>query len=212
MFTGIPLISTAYLPTIRYMAVLAKHDAVAIEQYETFPKQTFRNRTVIATGNGTLMLNVPVTRPNGNHTTTRDMTVSYHEPWNIRHWRAIVSTYNAAPYFLYYRDGLESIILREHERLIDLNDALLRYLMDKIKISCTLEYTNNYMPSITGQQDYRCTLTAKKGPLPLTLPPYSQVFESKFGFLQNLSVIDLLFNLGPESKRYLMGLPNEVLG
>lgn len=212
MNSCIPLISTAYLPTIRYMAFLAKHESVAIEQNETFPKQTYRNRSVIATGNGMLMLNVPVTRPNGNHTMTGDMTVSYHEPWNVRHWRAIVSAYNAAPYFLYYRDGLESIMLQKHERLIDLNDALLRYLLDKTKISCTLVYTTDYQATIEGGQDYRYTLTSKKGCDSPTLPPYSQVFDSRLGFLPNLSVIDLLFNIGPESKRYLTNLPDEAIG
>ena len=212
MDTRIHLISTAYLPTIRYMAFLAKYETVAIEQYETFPKQTFRNRTVIATGNGELMLNVPVTRPNGNHTVTADMAVSYHEPWNIRHWRAIVSAYNAAPYFLYYKDELESILLKEHEKLIELNDAILRYLLNKMKIACSLEYTKDYQASADNQQDYRYTLTAKKATLSPTLPPYSQVFESRFGFQQNLSAIDLLFNLGPESKRYLLELPDEAIG
>ena len=212
MDTCIPLISTAYLPTIRYMAFLAKYETVAIEQYETFPKQTFRNRTVIATGHGELMLNVPVTRPNGNHTVTADMAVSYHEPWNIRHWRAIVSAYNAAPYFLYYKDELESILLQEHKRLVELNDAIMKYLMAKIKIRCSLIYTTDYQTAKEGQQDYRYTLTTKKHTDSPTLPPYSQVFDSRFGFLQNLSAIDLLFNMGPDSRRYLLELPDKAIG
>ena len=207
MLTGIPLISTAYLPTIQYMAFLARHDIVAIEQYETFPKQTFRNRSVIATGNGTLMLNVPVTRPNGNHTMTGDMTVSYHEPWNVRHWRAIVSAYNAAPYFLYYRDGIEEILLKRHEHLIELNDELLKYLLKKMKIECSLEYTTSYLQSSVNIWDLRNSLTAKRRLQGQTFPSYSQVFVNRHGFLPNISVIDLLFNLGPEAKTYLLNLP-----
>ncbi|MBO4599348.1 MAG: WbqC family protein, partial [Bacteroidales bacterium] len=105
-----PLLSTAYLPSVAYMAAVACCPSVAIELKETFPKQTYRNRAAIATGNGVLMLHVPVERPYGNHTRTDQITLTYREPWHIRHWRAIVAAYSAAPYFLYYRDGLEQIL------------------------------------------------------------------------------------------------------
>ncbi len=201
-----PLISTAYLPTVRYMSVLAKYGAATIEQYETFPKQTFRNRTTIATGNGLMMLNVPVSRPSGNHTTTAEMVVSYHEPWNIRHWRAIASAYNAAPYFLYYKDELEEILMHQYEHLLQLNEALLNYLLKKLKITCQLEYTQSFIKEAASYIDLRESLTAKKDDPSITYPPYSQVFESRHGFLPNLSVIDLLFNLGPEAKSYLLSI------
>ena len=201
-----PLISTAYLPTVRYMSVLAKYGAATIEQYETFPKQTFRNRTTIATGNGLMMLNVPVSRPSGNHSTTAEMVVSYHEPWNIRHWRAIASAYNAAPFFLYYKDELEEILMHQYEHLLQLNEALLNYLLKKLKITCQLEYTQSFIKETASYIDLRESLTAKKDDPSITYPPYSQVFESRHGFLPNLSVIDLLFNLGPEAKSYLLSI------
>ena len=250
-----PLLSTAYLPSVAYMAVLARHGSAAIEQKETFPKQTFRNRAAIATGNGVLMLNVPVIRPYGNHTRTDQMTLSYSEPWNIRHWRAIVAAYSAAPYFLYYRDGLEKILLQHYDRLLDLNDALLRYLLQKFKIDCHITYTDTFTPPSDNPSDLRTLLTDKhtlphptsqnapavpflkgyaegggyvptlngssvesRGQIPrfalcrdqelsrrnFHFPPYPQVFDTRFGFLPNLSAIDLLFNLGPEAKQLLM--------
>ena len=212
-----PLLSTAYLPSVAYLAVLARHDSVVIEQKETFPKQTFRNRAAIATGNGVLMLNVPVVRPYGNHTRTEQMTLSYNEPWHIRHWRAIVAAYSAAPYFLYYRDELEKILMQRHERLLDLNDALLHYLLKKFKIDCQISYTNNFTPPTAppSPTDLR-TLLTDKHTLPHSnlnsqfsilnshFPPYPQVFDTRFGFLPNLSAIDLLFNLGPEAKPLLL--------
>ena len=219
-----PLLSTAYLPSVAYMAVLARHDHVVIEQKETFPKQTFRNRAAIATGNGVLMLNVPVVRPYGNHTRTEQMTISYNEPWHIRHWRAIVAAYSAAPYFLYYRDELEKILLQRHERLLDLNDALLHYLLKKLKINCQITSTDNFTPpsGAPSPTDLRTLLTDKHTlptdnhtPQPQNstfqfsffnfhFPPYPQVFDTRFGFLPNLSAIDLLFNLGPEAKQILL--------
>ncbi len=206
MRTDIPLLSTAYLPTIRYIACLVLYGAATIERNETFPKQTFRNRTQIATGNGILMLQVPVSRPSGNHTMTGEITVSYHEPWNVRHWRAIVSAYNAAPYFLYYRDDIEEILLKPHDKLVELNDQLLKFLLKKMKIECELDYSTDYIPAGEHPLDYRGWLTSKKGQRDESFPSYSQVFDAKNGFMPNMSVIDLLFNMGPEAKSYLQNL------
>lgn len=199
------ILSTAYLPSVMYMATLAQHNEALIELHETFPKQTFRNRAVIATGNGLQTLTVPIIRTQGNHTLTAEIGISYQEPWNIRHWRAIVSAYNAAPYFLYYRDQLEHLLMQQYDRLVDLNDAVLALLLKKLKIGCHTDHTADYTPSaaINGT-DLRLTLTAKHSQAEAVLPPYCQVFDTRYGFQSNLSVLDLLFNLGPEAREYLM--------
>jgi len=197
---------TAYLPSVYYMACLMRYDNIAIETKETFPKQTCRNRAVIATGNGLQVLTVPVVRINGNHTRTEEIGISYQEPWHIRHWRAIVSAYSAAPFFLYYRDGLEKILLQPWQRLADLNDALLRYLLIKLKIKCSVCFTEDYSPAETlgdSTIDYRNNLCSKHFQPEIPLHPYSQVFDMRYGFQPNLTTLDLLFNLGPESKEYL---------
>lgn len=196
-----PTLSTAYLPSTLYMAHLCRSGEVAIEMCETFPKQTFRNRAVIATGNGPLVLTVPVVRTHGNHTLTRDIGISYQEPWNVRHWRAIVSAYNAAPYFLYYRDELEAILMRRYERLVELNEALTGYLVRKMKMDCTLSCTEEFFPPADG--DPRVEVTAKHPKSDWQFPAYSQVFDTLYGFMPNVSAIDLLFNVGPEAKKFL---------
>lgn len=201
-----PLFSTAYLPSILYMAHLCRYPSVDIEVKETFPKQTFRNRAVIATGNGLQTLTVPVVRTQGNHTRTEEIAISYNEPWNVRHWRAIVSAYNAAPFFLYYRDGIEAILMRRHERLIDLNNDMLCLLLKRLKFTCTAQPTQDFTPPLSHPADYRNALTSKHPITDCPFPPYSQTFDTRYGFLPNLSVLDLLFNLGPEAKDYLLRL------
>lgn len=202
----LPLFSTAYFPSILYMAHLCHYAKVGIEVMETFPKQTFRNRTVIATGNGLQTLTVPVVRTQGNHTRTEEIGISYNEPWNVRHWRAIVSAYNAAPYFLYYRDEIEHVLMQQYNRLIDLNDDLLGLLLKNMKIACTSVHTQDFTPPLSQDNDHRHTLTAKHIVTNCQFPPYYQTFDTRYGFQPNLSVLDLLFNLGPDAKGYLLQL------
>ena len=200
MDTFLPIFPTAYLPSVLYLAHVAMFPAIAIERKETFPKQTFRNRMTIATGNGVQILTVPVVRPHGNHTRTEEMEVSYGEPWNIRHW----------PFFLYYQDDLKKILMERHTRLIDLNDKLLHYLLQKLKIACDIQFTEEYAPADTPANDYRYTLVSKRAMTQYALPPYSQVFDTRIGFQPNMSGIDLLFNLGPEAGLYIKSLASTL--
>lgn len=202
------ILSTSYLPPVMYMAALAQHDSALIEQKETFPKQTFRNRTIIATGNGLQTLSVPVVRTQGNHTRTDEIAIAYQEPWQIRHWRAIVSAYSAAPFFLYYRDYLEHALMQHYNRLIDLNDAVLKVLMKRLKINCNIEYSSDFLGSEQFEgNNTLLSLTDKHVQSIASLPPYCQVFDNRLGFQSNLSILDLLFNLGPEAHNYLTNLP-----
>lgn len=197
-----PVFATAYLPPIIYFAYLQQFKSICIEQYETFPKQTYRNRTLIVTANGPLVLSVPVIRPFGNHTATHDMVISHQERWNIRHWRAIESAYNTSPYFLYYKDAIEKILLDHHDSLLEMNHQLLTTLLKQLKIDCQIRYTDDFVPE-GASNDYRYSITPKKPASPTLFPTYCQVFDSQMPFLPNMSILDLLFNVGPDSKRYL---------
>ena len=201
-----PIFATAYLPPINYIAQLAKYKNATIEQMETFPKQTYRNRAIILTANGLLPLIVPIIRTNGNHTLTRDIQISYAENWNIKHWRAIESAYNSSPYFLYYKDTIEKIIIEPHKYLVDLNEQLLNYILKKLKIDCTTEYSIDYTQPNQSDEDYRTHFSIKQKYDTAQFPIYNQVFETKFDFQPNLSILDLLFNLGPDANEYLSQL------
>ncbi|MBQ0015385.1 MAG: WbqC family protein [Bacteroidales bacterium] len=201
---------TAYLPPISYWAALMRHEEVYIEVLETYPKQTYRNRCVIATAGGPMDLTVQVSRPQGNHTITADVTISYAERFNIRHWRAIQSAYNATPYFLYYRDELETILTTPFSNLVDFNEALLKYVLKRLKINTVITRTTQFIPPSSaslanaGIADCRQMFSPR---LPkCQMPAYPQVFDEKLPFLPDVSIIDLLFNLGPEACTYMAQL------
>ena len=197
------LFSTAYFPPVSYVAALLQSNSIVVEQYETFPKQTYRNRTVIATANGLLALTVPVVRTNGNHTYTKDMAICYNENWTLKHWRAIESAYNSSPYFLYYKDEVEVILNKQHATLIDLNMDILTFVFKKLKVKKEVILSDDYISQIgEGTIDYRNHFSPKNKEL-LSLPEYDQVFEDRYGFQSDISILDLIFNLGPDSLGYL---------
>lgn len=203
METCSSLFSTAYFPPVSYVAALLQSNSIVVEQYETFPKQTYRNRTVIATANGLLALTVPVVRTNGNHTYTKDMAICYNENWALKHWRAIESAYNSSPYFLYYKDEVEVILNKQHATLIELNMDILAFVVKKLKAKKDILLSDDYV-SIIGKEttDYR-NIFSPKNKEAIQLPPYDQVFADRFGFQSDISILDLLFNLGPDSLGYL---------
>ena len=196
------IIPTSYIPSVAYMSLLMRHRDAIVEVCETFPKQTYRNRAEILTSNGILRLSVPVVRTNGNHTLTRNIGISYAERWNVQHVRAIESAYNASPYFMYLWDGLNDILMRKHDRLLDLNEEVLVYLIKILGVEVCLRKSEDYQEDVGDKNDYRNMFAHGNGEV--NMPSYYQVWGERYGFCANLSVIDLIFNIGPaESKEYL---------
>ncbi len=200
--------STAYLPPIEYFALLLSENKIIIEKEETYPKQTYRNRCRILTANGILNLSIPVSKPNGNNTKTKDITIINTDRWFTNHWRAINSAYSGSPFFLYYKDDLQEFFSGRYDNLLKFNTELTIVLLNLIGISTTLTYSDSF--AIPGQTnlpvDARYSITPKKEIASKNFEEYTQVFSSKFSFIPNLSIIDLLFNLGPETKEYLQKL------
>ncbi len=205
-----PIFPTSYFPPISLMAALVRQEKILFEGQETFPKQTLRNRTVIVTADGTMTLSVPIMRPNGNHTNTSEIRISYSEPWNRNHWRAILTAYNASPYFLYYRDEIEQLLNQHYDRLIELNESILRFLWRKLKLPLSIDYTTAYNKAATKVYDPRFCFDYKHPANLPALPEYTQVFSDRLPFNGNVSILDLLFNLGPESLSYLKSVKVEL--
>ncbi len=203
------LLSTAYLPPISWMALAAQSDEVRIESCETYPKQTYRNRCNIAVSSGVLSLTVPVKKVNGNHTITRDTAIDNSGNWQSLHWRSIITAYSKSPYFLFYRDIFEPLFENKYHSLLEFNHNLLLVLFKAMQIkNKELIYTKDYefAPLSTDLRNSIHPKIKLQHQLVPHLPRYIQTFEEIHGFIPDLSVIDLLFNLGPESLDYLMNL------
>ncbi|MBR1631934.1 MAG: WbqC family protein [Paludibacteraceae bacterium] len=204
------LLQTAYLAPIAYYAVMAQADEVVIEQYDSYHKQTLRNRCFIGAESGRMALNIPVVRT-GSKQLVKDVRISYQSNWQHQHWQALKSAYNLTPFFEYYADDLLPYYQRQTEFLIDFNIGLQETVMDLLDIHTEVRRSTDYCPADAAQvsdeekktTDLRDHFHAKHE-APRPMPPYWQVFQHRNGFLPDLSIVDLLFNLGPESSVYLM--------
>jgi hypothetical protein len=195
------LVSTSYFPPVTYIAGCIRTDEVILEAHENYTKQTCRNHCSIYGPNGLQVLSVPVNKVNGNHTLITDIRISYSEPWQQMHRRSMESAYRNSPFFLYYQDYFMPFYEKKVPFLFDLNlqilETVFRILRIERKISQTLSY-ERFPSDVTDQREL---LVSKhhRG----VMVPYTQVFGSRSGFLPDLSIIDLLFNLGPDSLEYL---------
>ena len=198
------LFTTAYFPSISYMARFLQEDAPVIEIWETYHKQTYRNRCRVMTANGVESLSVPVVKVNGNHTMTKDVAISTTEPWQHIHSRCLESAYKASPYFDHYYDYLRPVFEGHFDRLIDLNDAALQAVLKMLKTKKGIVHTTDYVRE--AENDLREAFSPKKNVDASLFPTYYQVFSEKFPFAPDLSVLDLVFNEGPEAVEYLRRL------
>lgn len=204
------LLSTTYFGPIQWYQKLYRAESVLVEQWESFQKQTYRNRCLIATTQGIQALTVPVERGNATsqvrHLRTmliKDIRISNHGNWRHLHWNALQSAYGESPFFEYYQDDVRPFFEKRWDFLLDFNEQIRQTLCELIDIQPQVAFTEDYQP--LADNDYREAIRPKHtAPDPDFVPrPYYQVYQQKHGFLENLSILDLLFNMGPESIFYL---------
>lgn len=201
---GVILLPTSYLPPVGYMKAMAENESAIIDIHENYIKQTIRNRCYIYTANGIMPLVVPVRKIHGHRTAVKDIVIFYGTKWSDNHWRAIESAYNSSPFFLYYKDELTRIWQRQYTLLADLNHRLMEFLFRSTGITVDLIHSDHYITDMDPELNFRRKASWMK-PGVKTCQSYHQVFTAKYGFMENLSIIDLLFNTGPEAKIYLAG-------
>jgi hypothetical protein len=192
-----------YLPSIEYFSKILKYkDALLIENSENFLKQSYRNRAVIHSPNGALDLIVPVIKGSKNHTIVKDVKISYDFKWQRLHWKSLETSYRSSAYFEFYEDDLIGFYEKKWEFLFDFNEELLQLLNRFLKINIEYKYTNTYQLTYSTLDDYRGSIHPKHFS-DINFKPYFQVFQERNGFLPNLSIVDLVFNQGPQSIKYL---------
>jgi hypothetical protein len=202
-----PLLSTAYLGPLEYFHILLHCPKISIETQETFSKQSYRNRCNIYGANGLQTLTIPVKA--ANNTITKDVQIDYSMPWQKQHWKSIASAYGSSPFFMYYDYELIPFFEGNKKFLIDFNDALQSKILKFLKANILISYTDEYENQKPMHFDFRNRIHPKKEPI-IRTEAYPQVFEEKFGFIPNLSIIDLVFNQGPEAKKILKSFPESA--
>ncbi|MEJ7779701.1 MAG: WbqC family protein [Daejeonella sp.] len=192
-----------YLPPIDYFSKLVEHKTgVILENAEHFQKQTFRNRASIHSPNGRLDLIVPVVRGSKNHTKIKDVKISYDFNWQRLHWMSLQTCYRSSAYFEFYEDDLAIFYEKKWDFLFDYNEQFLSLLLRFLKVNIHYQYTNDFEKEYAESFDFRNSIHPKQSPS-TDVEIYFQVFEERNGFLPNLSIVDLLFNQGPQSYKYL---------
>lgn len=202
------LLTSFYLAPVQYYSKLFRAERVCIEIHDTYQKQSYRNRCRIAGANGILPLSIPVEKPEAGKCEMKDIRISDHGNWRHLHWNALVSAYNSTPFFEYYCDDFWQFYEKKYTYLVDYNEELRVLICRLLDIQPLVIYTDRFVKTVPeGMMDFRETIHPKpirQKPDPdFKALPYYQVFSEKYGFLENLSIVDLLFNMGNESRLYL---------
>lgn len=198
------IIENQFFGTINYIKILFQNSNILFEQYDNYPKASFRNRCVIAGSNGLVSLSVPLVQGRDKQVLMKDVRINYSGRWQKEHIRTLVSCYNRSPFFDYYRDDVQKLLEEKQEFLLDKNLRIFEWLQKALGLKAGFSLTGNYL------KHYDDTYLDMRG---LELPKnfqavpspvhYMQVFEDRIGFQPNLCILDLLFCTGPDAARLL---------
>lgn len=192
-----------YLPPVAYFVELNTHKTnLLIEKEEHLIKQTYRNRAHIYSPDGMLALTVPVVKGSKLHTKIKDVKISYDFKWQRLHWMSLQNCYRRSAYFEFYEDDFARFYEDRFEYLFDYNEQQLRLLLKLLKLKVDLKFTEEYIEEYPDKADFRLSITPKRD-FEFDQKPYFQLFEERHGFLKNLSIVDLLFNQGPQAMTYI---------
>lgn len=197
------IIHPTYFPSISHFVAIAKADSVLYEVEDNFQKQTNRNRTYIYSPNGIQLLNIPIKHTKISHQKTKNIRIENDFDWQKQHFKSLEAAYRSSPFFEFFEDDLQPIFEKKHDFLMDLNFEVLELLSKCMRMKMDYTKTTSYLLETDPEiiLDYRTLVNGKKDQS--QFEPYQQVFDDKHGFLNNLSVLDLLFNEGKFTLDYL---------
>lgn len=196
------IIHPTYFPNIAAFVAMFKAEHVMFEVDDNFLKQTYRNRTNVYGANGKLTLNIPVTHSQKNRQKYRDVKIFNEEKWQSLHWKSLLSAYKTSPFFEYYEDDLQPLFHQKANYILDFNFKCFETICECLQLEINSSKTQTFVKTIEDKTDFRFLVNAKKE-LPQDFKPYTQVFSNKHGYINNLSILDLLFNEGPNALNYL---------
>jgi hypothetical protein len=200
------LFSLPYFGPLSYYASLIKYDSILIESAENYQKQTYRNRQYIYGANGKLMLNIPVKHSKSKHRSKYiESEIENDFNWQELHFKSLESAYRTSPYFEFYEADIEPLFKKKYTSLFQFNLTCFKTLIELLNLEFKFGMTESYQKEHKTLVDCRNLVSAKKKQINLK-STYHQVFEDKYGFIPDLSILDLLFNLGPESTTYLKSI------
>lgn len=199
------LLYPTYLPNIASYIVMAQSDAFVFEICDSYQKQTYRNRCYIYGANGKLSLNIPVHYTQRNRQDTKEIEIENSSKWQSTHWKSIESAYKTSPFFEFYEDEFKVLFENPKEFLLDFNLECIAVINNCIGFEPVISNSEQFSKT-TSESDYRFLVNARKEPK-IETKPYIQVFKDKHGSITNLSILDLLFNEGPNTLNYLKNHP-----
>ena len=195
------LLYPTYFPSISHYVAMVQADTITFETEDNFQKQTNRNRTYIYSPNGIQLLNIPIQHSTEKHQKTRDVKLESSFNWQKQHFKSLEAAYRTSPFFEYFEDELSPVFTKKHTFLMDLNFETMEIVSKCLRMKFEYNKTTEYFHEVSDYTDFRNLVNGKKDTS--VFENYTQVFGEKHGFLNNLSILDLLFNEGRFALDYL---------
>lgn len=197
------LIHPTYFPSISHFVAMVQTDAITFEMEDNFQKQTNRNRTYIYSPNGIQLLNIPVKHSKQIHQKTKEVKIETDFDWQKQHFKSLEAAYRSSPFFEFFEDDIRPLFKKKHTYLMDLNFETIELASKCLRMKLAYNTTTEYLNEVDSKavMDFRQLANGKKDDS--QFEPYTQVFEEKKGFLNNLSILDVLFNEGKYTLDYL---------
>lgn len=202
------LLLPTYFPSISHFAVMAQSENIIFEMEDNFQKQTNRNRTYIYSPNGIQLLNIPVKHSKEAHQKTKDVLIENEFDWQKQHFKSLEAAYRSSPFFEFFEDDIRPLFEKKHTLLMELNLEVLDIVTKCLRMKLEFSKTTEYFHEVENIFDFRYLTNGKKDPN--SFEKYPQVFDDKHGFINNLSVLDLLFNEGKFAMDYLKNQKLEI--